>query len=241
MPIYFGDLFLDYPLVLDPTHTGQRSILSPRVQYNKTGSRWTYEGRINAFLIEGADSKESRVGEYRGTGFDRNLSFRTIIAGLSGVVNYDFKNPRTVRKWIPGFHGGFDVFYFQPQGRYNNQWVNLRPLGTEGQTINGKSDEYSYVSAGVPLGFHFNRYFNTRWKLAFSFTYTYTFTDYLDDVGTGSYPDEAALRAANPNNPDAAVALSNPSGSRGQRSSGTINDAFAFWGLAIYYNIKPKK
>lgn len=241
MPIYFGDLFNDYPLVLDPAHTGQRSIFSPRVNYNPKGSKFSYEGRLNAFLLEGSDNRDSRVGEYRGTGFDRNLSFRTIVAGLSGVVNYDFRNPRIVGKWIPGFHGGLDVFYFQPQGRYNGAWYNLRPIGTEGQTINGKNDEYAYVSAGVPLGFHFNRYFNTKWKFQFSFTYTQTFTDYLDDAGNGSYPDETALRAANPDNPDAAVALSNPSGGTGIRTGGDFPDAYAFWGFGIFYNIHSDK
>ena len=240
MPIYFGDLFTEFPLIIDPTHTGQRSIFSPRVNYNPKGSKFSYEGRLNAFLLEGSDNRDSRVGEYRGTGFDRNLSFRTIVAGLSGIVNYDFRNPRIVGKWIPGFHGGFDVFYFQPQGRYNGAWYNLRPIGTEGQTVDGKSDEYAYVSAGVPMGFHFNRYFNTKWKFQFSFTYTQTFTDYLDDAGNGSYPDEAALRAANPDNPDAAVALSNPSGGSGIRTGGDFPDAYAFWGFAVYYNINPK-
>lgn len=241
MPIYFGDLFEDYPLVLDPLHTGQRAIFSPRIQYNKTGSKWTYEGRLNAFLLEGADNKEGRVGEYRGTGYSRNLSFRTIVVGLSAVAHYDFRNPRTIKKWIPGFHGGIDVFYYQPQGQYNGKWYDLRSLGTEGQTINGKSDEYFLVSAGVPLGFHFNRYFNHKWKIAFSFTYTYTFTDYLDDVGGGEYPDADALREANPGKENIAVRLSNPSGSKGVRSNGSINDAYAFWGIGIYYNLQPKK
>lgn len=71
-------------------------------------------------------------------------------------------------------------------------WISLKPLGTEGQYIEGSGvDPYSNWQIAVPFGagvrYRLSRYLD----LSFEIAYRQTFTDYLDDV-SGLYvnPEE---------------------------------------------------
>lgn len=62
-------------------------------------------------------------------------------------------------------------------------WISLKPLGTEGQYIEGSGVEpYSNWQIAIPFGggvrYRLNRYFD----FSFEISYRHTFTDYLDDV-----------------------------------------------------------
>ena len=66
-------------------------------------------------------------------------------------------------------------------------WIPLKPLGTEGQYVDGSGVEpYSNWQIAIPFGagvrYKLNRYFD----LSFEISYRQTFTDYLDDV-SGNY------------------------------------------------------
>lgn len=73
------------------------------------------------------------------------------------------------------------------------EWVSLKPLGTEGQYVNGSGVKpYSNWQIAIPFGagvrYKLSRYFD----LAFEISYRQTFTDYLDDV-SGHYQDPDAF------------------------------------------------
>lgn len=240
LPIYYGDLFQYWPLVVDPSAIGSKFYVSPRIQYNKKFSKFSFEGRLNFMQLEGADNRNTAIGKYRGTGFERDLRFRTQLYGISVLAHYDFRQPRQMDRWIFGLHAGVDMFYFNPQNQYQGEWFDLRKIGTEGQTANGEENAYGPISFGIPGGIHLSRYIKRNWKIALTMSYTFTFTDYLDDVGSLNWADEQAIRRANPDNPDAAAYLANPNGSGGIRTNSSALDAYANWGIGIFYNFRLK-
>lgn len=92
---------------------------------------------------------------------------------------------------------GVSGFHFNPKARYQNEWIELQPLGTEGQGMEGCADKYNRLQLSIPAGFGF-RINCTDWSsFGFELGIRKTFTDYLDDVST-TYPDLNALQDNNP-------------------------------------------
>lgn len=235
IPMYFGDL---------ASTVGEVSLYNMKTAWGPALTYWagphlSFELKNSIFRVSGSDNPSTTEGKNRGTGFNRNLAFRTTVVelALTGRLNLKAAGQRSI--WNPGIHGGLTAFYFNPQWTYEGKWYNLRDIGTEGQTING-NNRYSPVSIGIPIGLHLSRHFNKHWSMAVSYTYTKLFTDYFDDVSTGNYPDETAIRAANPDYPDAAAYLSNPGNLNGQRSSGEAMDAYAIFSLSLHYRLPTR-
>ncbi len=174
--------------------------------------------------IKGSDEESVKPGgnnwdrnQYR---YIRNLSFRNDIFELSGVGLFDLVKNRGVfyqrpKRIIPYLLAGVAVFYQNPkaiapqQDQLGNQlaeageWVNLQPLGTEGQgydgyarynvqvndTVNwGGGNRYSKIQIAFPLGFGLRYKLSSRWDISFEVAYRFLLTDYLDDVSK-SYVD----------------------------------------------------
>jgi hypothetical protein len=92
---------------------------------------------------------------------------------------------------------GFGGMYFNPRGtlytdfkKGTKQWVDLRPLRTEGQGFDkvGYPEMYSRYSMIVPAGVGFRFDLGPRTSIGLEYMLRYTFTDYLDDV-SGKYVD----------------------------------------------------
>ncbi|MBK8346321.1 MAG: hypothetical protein IPL08_01395 [Saprospiraceae bacterium] len=140
---------------------------------------------------------------------------------------------------------GLNVIQFNPQAFYQGQWVELQPLGTEGQTIPGTGKQkYSLTSWSRPVGLIIEFDFTKMLSFGMEFTPRKTFTDYLDDV-SGTYVNYDEMVAAG--NPIGA-ALSNrmgeylktdnvrvPTGTA--RGRADKNDWYSHFGLYFKYKI----
>ncbi len=82
------------------------------------------------------------------------------------------------------FFAGVGGFYFDPRAQFNNTWVQLQPLGTEGQGLPGGAEEYKNIQLCIPMGVGLRRAFTKQWSGGLELQYTKTFTDYIDDVST---------------------------------------------------------
>ncbi len=154
--------------------------------------------------------------------FKRNLSFRTDIFEMSSVGLFElFPTDRGyLRRNFVNPYGlmGLSVFHHNPETKTpivsgtSNDWIYLRPLGTEGQYtgISGTPKPYSLIQIGVPLGGGIRYRLLDKFDLSLEFCYRFVFTDYLDDV-SGRYPsDEAYKEMLNQGNYDG-ITLSNRS------------------------------
>lgn len=134
----------------------------------------------------------------------RNLNFRSDIFEISlqtelmllrksfSIHANPFKGTKKTANYIVrgeiGVYAfaGIGVFHFNPQTKYNGEWINLQPLCTEGQGISTDEiqidgEKYQLTQMNLPVGaglyYRFNQY-----KIGLEIGWRYTFTDYLDDV-----------------------------------------------------------
>ena len=71
---------------------------------------------------------------------NRNLSFKSSVAEFGPVLEIDFfkfhpgqNNTAKSAFGTPYFMGGINIMRVNPKARYNGEWIELQPLGTEGQ------------------------------------------------------------------------------------------------------------
>jgi hypothetical protein len=122
---------------------------------------------------------------------------------------YDLRGVKGTKSTRVGFYlfGGIGWFFFEPHAQFNNAWVALRPLNTEGQGLEGGPDPYENNGLCIPMGFGIRKAFSKQFSMGLELQYTKTFTDYIDDV-SGVYFDNEAIREANG---DIAAFLADPS------------------------------
>ena len=71
---------------------------------------------------------------------NRNLSFKSSVVEFGPVLEIDFfkfhpgqNNTAKAAFGTPYFMGGINIMRMNPKTRYNGEWIELQPLGTEGQ------------------------------------------------------------------------------------------------------------
>jgi|TARA_B110000240_G_scaffold193442_1_gene239292 hypothetical protein len=124
---------------------------------------------------------------------DRGLHYKSNLQELSGQIEFNFLeyeigNP--AHKWSPFLFTGITIFNFNPLSENSNgEWVELQPLGTEGQgtTAYPQRKEYSRTQWSIPMGGGLKLSLSESFNILFSFSMNKTFTDYLDDVSL-TYP-----------------------------------------------------
>jgi hypothetical protein len=190
------------------------------INYNyRFGPRFTLQGQYLWGTLKGADSESAdptdlNNGIYR---YKRNASFRNRINEFSVVTIVDiFKNEGNYIsrvRWTPYGYIGVAGFLHNPQAQapatdlqgaplpQAGQWVDLRPLGTEGQystldpnDVNYGIKPYSKGQIAIPFGFGARIRLTDVLDFSFDIGYRYTFTDYLDDVSQ-NYVDLGVLNS----------------------------------------------
>jgi hypothetical protein len=176
---------------------------------HRFGPRYTLTANFMYGTLKGSDSESADQGDLSNGIFryKRNLSFRNRIQELSIVAAFDlFQNQATYIsrvRWTPYAFLGVAVFHHNPQALApakdlngndlpeGGKWVNLKPLGTEGQyadpallptDANYGIKPYKLIQIAIPFGFGARFKVNEVIDLAAELGFRYTFTDYLDDV-----------------------------------------------------------
>jgi hypothetical protein len=173
---------------------------------HRFGPRYSLQAQFMYGTLKGSDTQSADLtdqenGKYR---YYRNLSFRNRIKELSVVAYFDlFENDATYIsrvKWTPYAYIGVAGFLHNPQAQTSTgEWVDLRPLGTEGQyaplaatDANYGIKPYSKIQAAIPFGVGARFRLNEVMDLWADIGFRYTFTDYLDDVSK-NYVDLGVL------------------------------------------------
>lgn len=135
----------------------------------------------------------------------RNLDVKTTVWESSLMVeispmelftNWEYSRMAHSR-FQPYLMVGVGGMYFNPRGSYTKnyetdykEWVDLRPLHTEGQNFDkaGYPVNYNQYAIIIPAGIGFRVDMGRGLGLGLEYVTRYTFTDYLDDV-SGQYID----------------------------------------------------
>jgi len=229
---YFGDLNTNMRIT-DPGYAGG---IIGRYNFNK---RVCLKFSGNYGNVSAQDADSDNLYERA-----RNLSFRSTV--IDGTLQMEFNfltytHGSKDEMFTPYLLGGINVLYFNPQAEYEGTWVDLRPLGTEGQF---RGEEYYTTQFGLAFGLGMKIDLNYRWSLNLELSARRLFTDYLDDVST-VYADKEDIEKLRG---DIAVALSdrslllpgvNEDGSLSlpgrQRGNSVTKDSYAFFGLGLVY------
>jgi len=186
---------------------------------------------------------------------NRNLNFYADIYELSGQLEYSLIREKIGHRYnlrrVRGLKGlklntyifaGIGGFWFSPYGEdsQTGEWVALQPLGTEGQGMVDSREKYSRIQLAIPFGIGIKYGIDREWSIGLEFGARKTFTDYLDDVST-TYYDNDALAATNPQ----AARLADPSlvkngqtAPNQQRGDAKDYDSYMF--LLVTFNYKLK-
>lgn len=138
---------------------------------------------------------------------ERALNFRSNILELAVTGEFNLFQIDVGRTAItPFIYGGMGLFRFSPEARFDGNYVELQPLGTEGQGLPQYDAPYKLTQINVPVGVGVKFTFNDSWSLGFEFGGRKLFTDYLDDVSD----TEVNFRDVLDGNGQLAASLSNP-------------------------------
>jgi hypothetical protein len=213
---YFGDLApLPSKFSTDISFTNPGFGIS---LFHRFGPRYTLQVQYMYGTIKGADSESASKSDLSNAAYrhQRNLSFKNHIHELSAVAYFDlFENQSTYIsrvKWTPYVYLGIAGFYHNPQAQapakdlqgnalpQAGQWVDLQPLGTEGQNATLQQGDanfgikpYSLLQVAIPFGIGARFRINEVMDLWGDIGFRYTFTDYLDDVSK-NYVDLGVLK-----------------------------------------------
>ncbi len=144
--------------------------------------------------IEGADYLSNDASRQK-----RNLHFSSKITevALRGEINlFGYTPSNLFSDFSPYIFGGVALFKFNPQTEYLERWVDLQPLGTEGQGMDGYAERYDLVQVAIPFGGGLKYNISEEWTLGLEIGLRKTFTDHLDDV-SGHYVNYNELLLAN--------------------------------------------
>lgn len=200
--------------------------------------------RANALFgsMEGDDSFAFSAAQQQ-----RNLKFKSPLSELSGQLEFnflDFEMGSDRHIFSPYIFGGIALFKFNPQARVNGKWVDLQPMGTEGQGLPGAASrrKYNLSQLSLPFGVGVKMSLAKNLGLSIEWGMRKTFTDYLDDVSTVYYDPAAIAAKRGP----AAAALSDPSIGNDpnysnvgrQRGNPSTKDWYSFAGIVLTVKFK---
>ncbi|MGD1847646.1 MAG: DUF6089 family protein [Salibacteraceae bacterium] len=161
-------------------------------------------GQLAYARLAGNDNATNQINRR-----NRNLHFRSPLVELSAIGEFYFVKESTGNVYrLRGVRGGgsFNIsayafagisgIYFNPRGRRDGEWHSLQPLGTEGQGLPGQPGKYSRISFAIPFGLGCKYVLDRNWSIGLEYGLRKTFTDYIDDVSTNYY-DNDALRLQN--------------------------------------------
>ena len=171
---------------------------------------------------------------------NRSLHFKSTVYELSGQIEFNFlpyQPGNLLYTWTPFVYTGVSLFHFNPQAETKNaDWVDLQPLGTEGQETSISSEKkYALTQFAIPIGGGVKIAVNPSFNIILEYGIRKTFTDYLDDVSTTFAGDPYPVEM----NQDA-IDMSDPLKTHSQgdeRGDPNKKDWYSFAGITLSFKL----
>ena len=165
-----------------------------------SNNRFSTRFNINYGSVQGDDTRSGRE--------KRNLAFQTDIIEANLIGEWHAIRIRHTQHsfTFPYVFGGVGIYRFNPKRQVDGRWVELQPLGTEGQGVRGYKDPYELTQFQLPFGAGI-KFITRNFTFCIEAGGRYLFTDYLDDVCSATVNHRDIYL----NNGPLAARLSNPS------------------------------
>ncbi len=207
---------------------------------------------VNFGRLEGDDAIIKGKGGWeearklRNSNFRSKLSEALLMAEVYPTVFIENDPSDVWLKLRPYGVIGVGVFHFNPQGKdpLTGDWVDLKPLRTEGQGLIPGVPEYKLTQINIPMGVGIKYFLSESVNLSLEVLHRKTFTDYIDDVST-NYVDPAIFYANMPlAQAQLAARMANKSGGTGtrfkpgdKRGNPNQNDAYYTVGIKLGFRL----
>ncbi|MBX2927245.1 MAG: hypothetical protein KF852_05365 [Saprospiraceae bacterium] len=172
---------------------------------------------------------------------ERMLNFRTNITEFALMGEFSpvqIGGRQAAVVVAPYIFGGAAIYRFNPQTLYDNNWIDLQPLGTEGQGLAGYEAPYRLTQVAIPFGVGVKFNFREAWSLGLEFAPRKIFNDNLDDI-TGAEVNYLDVLTGNGT---VAASLSNPNIKEPQdvtyRRGGDFNDWYYVIGATLSFRLR---
>jgi hypothetical protein len=213
---------------------------------------------LNYGKIAGDDAVISGKGGLEEARRARNLNFRSsileafVVAEVYPTVFFEMDATDVYHKFRPYAVAGVGMFHFNPKGQdpATGQWVDLKPLSTEGQGFSEYPDRkpYKLWQMNIPLGVGVKYFLNENVSLSFEIIHRKTFTDYIDDVSKDYIEPDLFDNYLTANQAAVADRIYNKSpyridnvgslyGPGGKRGTATNNDAYYSCGFKLAFRL----
>lgn len=182
---YLGAFYYQGDLVPRPINLSMsQGDLSTGLSFGYSINDWsTISGRFLYGKLSGDDKYANTIERKT-----RNLSFVSPLHEYGLFVDLKInKIWKSLNKYKINLYysTGISLFTFNPKTLYNNVWVELHPLGTEGQNISKyAANKYSLTQIAIPFGIIVDFDVTNRIGLGLEVSPRKTFTDYIDDVSS---------------------------------------------------------
>lgn len=185
---------------------------------------------------------------------NRNLNFKTnLFEGQICLEYHPFQEVpghiydlRGVKGMAPSrmglyFFAGVGAFHFNPKSSFLGTWIELQPLGTEGQGLPEGPEAYKLTQICIPMGLGIRKALNKTLTIGLELQYTKTFTDYIDDVSGEYYDNQVLLEERGPltayfADPSLGV-IPGQTGTNRQRGYPEHNDGYIFLKVQVHYKL----
>lgn len=173
------------------------------------------------------------------TPYDPPMKWRTDLAEVSLKLEVTPFRLYWFKKAViqPYATSGLAVYHFNPKFFLDNRFIEVQPLGTEGQGASGQPGLYNRTQVSVPLGAGVRLNLPGRISIGAEFVGYLVFTDYLDDIGSTKlvYEDLRRLKG------EEIARISNPDPRPGEnvqfRRGNPARDYYYIGGVTIYYQL----
>ena len=160
-----------------------------RFNYN---NRFAFRTGLNFGEVFADDSQSDEPVQ-----LERNLNFKSRITEIYATSEFNFVEYRIGNEkfnFSPYLFLGLAAFKFKPMANYNDNWVELRDLSTEGQKTSQNSGQrpYRLIQIAIPFGIGIKVNITKHAGLSLEWGPRKIFSDYLDDV-SGAYVDPNLL------------------------------------------------
>jgi hypothetical protein len=198
-------------------------------------SKLSFSMAISSFKMSNSDLNSDNSDKIQ-----RGMSFISNGFSVSPGISYDFVhfNLFSRNKLRPSVGIGLNLLNYKPTGVYKGKTYDLNPLGTGGQLIDPEKTPYSLMTVGYFFNFKLKYRWSERNSVGISFSLHKYLSDYLDDVGSDTFPNASELL----NNSGAEAAyFSNPTGfdyAPGTFRNGASNGGDGYIEFGIFYSRK---
>ena len=235
---YFGDI--------NP-HANYRVIKPGVGVFNRLNMNNRLAFRVGAFMTSVEHADRYSTNPYQKA---RNLSFRSDIWEVNAQFEFNFMKFKKGHRrdyWTPYMLYGVAVIRMNPQAydSLNQEWIDLQPLGTEGQKSPSsvyQGDNYNDIQPAFMIGGGFKVSLSKSWCLGAEFAHHRLLTDYLDDLSTRYYNTTGASPEAeyfaDPSLTDDFNKIGRPGKIRGDRKD---TDAYMTFNLNFTFTIRTSE